>query len=190
MGISKKESFFQELFTTNYSRLYYVALSYVNDGEVAKDMVNDVFTHLWEDFDVDSDLYTAAYLVTNTRNRCIDYLRHSEVELRYAQLYAKLNDEDLLVEDEEKDDRLNRIYKVMENMPARTRFVMDQCYFENKKYIEVADILGLTTDGVRKHIMKALAMLRNEFSVNYKKGQGPKDVDNRYQNIESDKKDE
>lgn len=190
MRVSKKESLFQELFTANYSRLYYAALYFVNDADTAKDMVNDVFTRLWEDFDGDADTYTVAYLIANIRNRCIDYLRHSEVEMRYAQLYVKLHSEGLLAENEEKDERLDRIYKVMEEMPARTRFVMDQCYFENKKYAEVAEILDITTNGVRKHIMKALEMLRNEFSVNYKKGQGPKEADNRCLNIEYDKDDE
>lgn len=171
MRVSKKESLFQELFTTNYSRLYYAALYFVNDAETAKDLVNDVFAKLWEGFDGDTEIYTTAYLIANVRNLCIDYLRHSEVEIRYAQLYVKLHSEGLLAEDDEKDERLDRIYKVIESMPARTRFVLDQCYFENKKYAEVAEILGITTDGVRKHIMKALEMLRNEFSVNYKKGQ-------------------
>lgn len=177
MRVSKKESLFQELFTTNYSRLYYAALYFVNDAETAKDLVNDVFAKLWEGFDGDTEIYTTAYLIANVRNLCIDYLRHSEVEIRYAQLYVKLHSEGLLAEDDEKDERLDRIYKVIESMPARTRFVLDQCYFENKKYAEVAEILGITTDGVRRQIMKALEMLRNEFSVNYKKGQCSKNED-------------
>lgn len=56
-------------------------------------------------------------------------------------------------------------------MPPRTKFVIEQCYFEDKKYQEVAEILGLSRDGVRKNIMKGLSMLRNAFSVKYKKGQ-------------------
>lgn len=58
----------------------------------------------------------------------------------------------------------------MEAMPPRTKFIIEQCYFENKKYDEVAEILGLSCDGIRKNIMKGLALLRNAFSVNYKKG--------------------
>ncbi|NLI37013.1 MAG: sigma-70 family RNA polymerase sigma factor [Bacteroidales bacterium] len=179
MGATKKEKCFQELFTTNYSRLYYAALYMLNDSETAKDMVDDVFTELWENFGADSEMYTSSYLLKSVHNRCIDYLRHIEVKNRYAQLYLKLNSEGLLAEDDEKDERLEVIYKVMEQMPLRTRFVMDQCYFENKKYAEVAEILGISTDGVRKHVMKALAMLRNEFSVNYKKGYYPKKNNNR-----------
>ena len=66
------------------------------------------------------------------------------------------------------------IEQVMEAMPPRTKFIIEQCYFENKKYDEVAEILGLSRDGIRKTIMKGLALLRNAFSVNYKKGQGTK----------------
>ena len=66
------------------------------------------------------------------------------------------------------------VERVMEQMPPRIKFILEQCYFENKKYDEVADILGLSRDGIRKNVMKGLAMLRNAFSVNYKKGQGTK----------------
>ena len=86
-------------------------------------------------------------------------------------LYKQLHDDGLLYDDDDKDSRLDTIYKVLEEMPPRTRFIMEQCYFEDKKYVEVAEILGLSRDGIRAQVMKGLEMLRNVFSVKYKKGQ-------------------
>ena len=37
---------FEELFKANYSKLYYVALDWVEDAESAKDLVNDLFAEL------------------------------------------------------------------------------------------------------------------------------------------------
>ena len=84
------------------------------------------------------------------------------------------NETNFHISDDEEDERIAVIEQVMEAMPPRTKFIIEQCYFENKKYDEVAEILGLSRDGIRKNIMKGLALLRNAFSVNYKKGQGTK----------------
>lgn len=171
MGISKKEQKFQELFTENYSRLFFAALYMINDSETSKDLVNDTFASLWENFDPNSSSYNFTYLYNSVRNRCIDWIRHSEVENRYIELCIQQNSINLLAEDEEKDERLAMIYKIIESMPPKTRFIMDQCYLQKKTYAEVADILSVSKDAIRMHIMKALEMLRNEFSVKYKKGQ-------------------
>jgi len=179
MGQGNKAQQFKILYTENYSRLYYSALYFLHDSEVAKDMVNDVFTEIWEHFDPLRIQYTFAYLYTNVHNRCIDYSRHVAVENQFVSLYREMNREMTLSEAKEKDERLDVIYEVLKSLPQKTQFVVEQCYFNDKKYTEVADILGITTDGVRKHIMKALSAIREHFSVNYKKGQYPKDEENR-----------
>lgn len=168
-----KEKAFKELFEANYSKMYYAALFVVSNTDIARDMVNDVLAKLWENFDSCSNEYTPAYLFKITRNRCFDYLRHLNVENQYAKLYMDLYKSGI-IDDESHDERMDIIYRVMNEMPTRTRFVVDQCYFEGKKYAEVAEILGISKDGVRKHIIKALTLLRSAFSVNYKKGQVPK----------------
>lgn len=171
MSISKKEQEFQELFTKNYSRLFFAALYLVNDSETAKDLVNDTFASLWENFNSEISSYNYTFLYNSVRNRCIDWIRHSEVENRYIELCIQQNCMNLLAEDEEKNERLDIIYKIIETMPSRTRFIMDQCYMQKKTYVEVANILGVSKDTVRMHVMAALNVLRSEFSVKYKKGQ-------------------
>jgi len=173
MKEGEKQKLFKELFIKNYSRLYYAALYLLGDVEMAKDVVNDSFVNLWDEYRKEGNDrdYNFNYLYLCVRNQCLDIIRHNEVKSKYARLYKQLHQEGLLAEDEQKDDRLDVIYKVLEQMPPRTRFVMEQCYLENKKYAEVAEILGLSRDGIRAHVMKGLKMLRNEFSVKYKKGQ-------------------
>lgn len=42
---------FEQLFRENYVRLYYHALSFLNDEKTAKDTVNDVFEKVWMNFE-------------------------------------------------------------------------------------------------------------------------------------------
>lgn len=42
---------FGELYKSNYARLFYCAFDIVNDEEWAKDIVSDVFSRAWMDYE-------------------------------------------------------------------------------------------------------------------------------------------
>lgn len=159
---NKKEEAFKDMFGKNYSDMYYCALFFVNDAETAKDIVHDIFAKLWEEFSPDEHSYTAAFLRQCVRNRCLDHLKHENIKNRYAQLYSNFHQIGG-VEDDCHDEYVELIRQVMSRMSPRTRFIMDQCFYEHKKYAEVAAILGISTSGVKQHIVKALKMLRDAF---------------------------
>lgn len=175
MGNKNKEMRFKQLFSDSYSRLYYSSIYVVRDPDIAKDIVNDVFTDLWPKFDPDDSSYNFSFLFTIVRNRSIDYLRHKEVHNRFAQYYIKTTEYITEAGFDEREDRLQQVFKLIEQMPPRTKFIVEECYLKQKKYSEVAEILGITIDGVRKQIMKALSIIRKDFDVNYKKGHYPKE---------------
>ena len=76
---------FEELFKANYSKLYYVALDWVEDAESAKDLVNDLFAELWKQYERLQHEDVEAYLFQSLRNRCINYLKHQRVEQEYRE---------------------------------------------------------------------------------------------------------
>ncbi len=164
-GKKNKEKEFEKLFTDNYSRLYFYALTYINDSETCKDIVSDVFESVWDNYDrlgVRGDL--TAYLYSCISNKCIDYIRRQEIEEKYIDFHLKAAElHAYYPNNNEVDERMVKVAKVIERMPSRTRYVLEECYFNKKKYREVAEVLEITTDGVKKHIMKALKMLRDEF---------------------------
>lgn len=158
-----KRRLFQELFEQNYSKLYYVAVSIVGDEEDAHDIVSEFFASLWEHYGNDTQAYNNTYLYRGVQRRCLDFIKHSKVKNRFQQYY--LSEHTLFYDDETEDERLKKMEQVINNMPERTKFVLDKCYMEGMKYVEVAEILSISRDGVRKHITKALNMLRSAFSI-------------------------
>lgn len=164
-----REQAFRELFEQNYSAMYHVAMVIIKDADVAKDMIDDIFTDLWDVFDEKSSRFTPSYLVRSVRNRCLDYLKHERVKTAFARIYIERYKSGALNEVPD-DDRMEQVLHVISKMPQRTQFIMEQCYLEDKKYSEVAELLGITNSGVKNHIVKGLDMLRNAFSVKYKKG--------------------
>lgn len=158
-----KTSRFEQLYKENYARLYYYAFRFITDEEVCKDIVNDVFEKAWLHFeDLKPDTATA-YLYVQTRNRCIDHLRHRQVEEQYADFYRIVTEEDADIAPDEMEERVQRIEKCIEHLKDPTKTILKECYFDNKKYQEVAEEFDITIHGIKKHIMKALRLLREEF---------------------------
>ena len=144
---------FEELYTGNYSRLYYYAYQFLNDAEVSRDVVNDAFE------------YVVAILFQSVRNKSIDTFRHNKVEENYVALYSRMLSEEDAGLDEE-NEKIERIYKVLDSLTPQTRHIMEECYFNRKKYAEVAEMLNISPSAVKKHVMKALRLLREEFHIN------------------------
>ena len=57
-----------------------------------------------------------------------------------------------------------KIQKVLDGMTPHTRHILEECYLHEKKYKEVAAELNISISAVRKHIVKALKAIREEFA--------------------------
>ena len=66
---------------------------------------------------------------------------------------------------DEREERIRRIEALIEQLTDPTKSILKECYYENKKYQEVAEKWGISNSGVKKHIMKALKRLREEFGI-------------------------
>lgn len=169
MTKSQRDDIFEGLFHRNYQRLFLYATYLMRSNEMAKDIVSEAFSRAWERYaEIDANKLEA-FLMVAVRNRCLDLLRQKKTAYEYkeAQLLAEEIAED---GDTEYDERLDKVLDLINNMPAQTQFVIRQCYLEEKSYKDVAEIMNISTSGVKKHIMKGLNIIREYFSVNYKKG--------------------
>lgn len=156
---------FEQLFKANYNRLYRVAFQYLNDVEQSKDMVHDAFEYLWENYAEFRKQDPVAILFRRIRTKSIDAYRHARVAENYAVFYSRETSEAEEGSLEEEEEKIERIYKVLDGLPQQTRRVMEECFFNRKKYDEVAEILKISSSAVKKHVMKALRLLREEFNV-------------------------
>ena len=105
-----------------------------------------------------------SYLFIYVRNRSIDYLRHQDIHYAYAEFSQKLYENYTEVEFKEQDERMVKIQKVLDGMTPHTRHILEECYLHEKKYKEVAAELNISISAVRKHIVKALKAIREEFA--------------------------
>ncbi len=148
---------FEKIYTENYTRLYYYALHVVNEEETAKDILNDVFATLWNNIATTELSKINAYLMTSVRNRSVDHLRHVVLESQYTDEYLHIAE---IYCDDYSDEKDKLVEEMLAQLSPPTDVILRMCYLKRMKYAEVAEQLDISPNTVKKHIVKALKILR------------------------------
>lgn len=154
------KSEFEKLFDEKYKQLYYFAFDYLKEGDECRDIVSEVFAAIWNRRSKIDRKRIDSYLYSSVRNKCIDHLRqknriHRMVK-EYPLLFCEIDDEDW----QEKEQRIQLMQAEIKKMSSRTRYVLHEKYFNERSYKEIADLLGISVDGVSKILTRAFAQLR------------------------------
>lgn len=160
------EQAFELLFRKYYVRLCGFANKYFNNPEEAREVVQEVFTKIWngrKDLDLDESLNH--YLFKTASNISINKLRRKKVESRYVELYKQVylnNDgitphESLIAHDLDKN-----ITSAMKKIPPKCKIIFDLSREEGLGYNEIAKQLNISVKTVEAHMSKALSILRFE----------------------------
>lgn len=164
MGDIEKHEF-EIVFRTHYSALYHLALHYLQDADAAKDVVGEAFMAAWgKRHEVDFrkiDRYLYACVKNKSLTLASGCSPLADVDVSALQSVA----DDEIDTWQERERRISEIEKVIDTLPERTRHVLEQCYFNHQSYKQVAEEMGITTSGVKKHITKSLALLRMHFNI-------------------------
>lgn len=155
---------FDKIFSENYSRLHMYAYHITGNSEVSRDIVSDVFTGLWKNISSLDISKVNAYLMTSTRNRCIDHLRYTIQSDQYIKEYINCYSE-LYSDYSEELEKDKLVEQMLSQLPEQTRRILEMCYLQRKKYAEVAEELEISIDTVKKHVTKALKMLRDLYNT-------------------------
>lgn len=166
------EQAYKALYDMHYEALCIVALDLVKDSYIAGTLVNDLIFSLWENrknLQIQQSL--RAYLVKGIRNRCLNYLEHSQ---RKEEVYRSLHKQyDLsrslyplhqddpfysLLEKELDEQIKNAIRK----LPPLTKEIFLASRYQGMTYEEIAQKQQLSVDSVKYHIKSALSKLRED----------------------------
>ena len=155
-----KEINFNDLFRYNYRPLCLYALHYIQDVDLAEDIVQESYTALWEKLqDGAQVLNRKSYLYMMVRNRCLDHIRKKTIpteSLKPYDTYGIIEDDDA----QERSQTEARIWTAIDNLPEKWREVVIMSKRDGLKYEEIAEELGLSVNTVRNQISKALKILK------------------------------
>lgn len=156
-----RESDFDGIFRQYYEKLYRFVQQFIADRDDSHDIVTAVFEDLWRNFS-SIDLSTIQpYLYQTTRNRIIDFLRRDGKRQRYTAYAMKMTERyenpNTIIE---RNHNQKIIADVLHRIGPPTSEVLKACYIDGKKYKEVAEEMGMSLASVKKHMVKALKMVR------------------------------
>lgn len=166
-SVEKKEKDFKTLFDEFYVPFCLYAKRFVKNGEVARDICQDVFSRIWDKFDViDPDSGSLiGYIKASVRNRCVDYLRRQENE--YSYISNALNSTPVYADGPDQVYTLEELYKILldtlDEMPEENREVFIGTFIEGKTREEVARKLDVSVKSVGRYKGKVLAILKERF---------------------------
>ena len=148
-------------------KLFRLALRITFNRAEAEDVVQEVFVRLWEKRgELKSVQNLEGYLLLSVKNRCLNYLKHEEVERRHAEILLQEQDE------EDEDYRLMReemyraLHRAVDELPERCRQVFE-LHLQGKKNEEIAQVLELSVETVKTQKKKAMYFLRERLGKSY-----------------------
>lgn len=67
---------------------------------------------------------------------------------------------------QQREERISMIEEEIAKLPERTRIILRECYYNHMTYREVAEEIGISTEGIKKQLVRAMAHLRDIFNNN------------------------
>jgi RNA polymerase sigma-70 factor, ECF subfamily len=162
------EQAFELLYRKFFARLCAFTNKFLNDPEVAQEIVQDVFTKIWEcREDIDPEDSIKSYIFKIAQNLSINNLRRKKVESRYIEIYKLVYVEKLepsVFESLLAKELDENIIKSISHLPLQCRKIFELSRSEGLKYKEIAETLNISIKTVEAQMSKAFRVLRIELS--------------------------
>jgi RNA polymerase sigma-70 factor (ECF subfamily) len=157
-----KNKAFESVYNTFYDEIYCFAYKMADNISEAQDITSETFWKLFQkrqSFDSASNI--KAFLYITARNSCLDYLRRRKMMVARHQILAGTLDETFDLENHLLDIAyLKKVKATIESLPPRQREAIQLLYYEELKYKEVAEAMGITHWTVAELRERALSSLR------------------------------
>lgn len=157
----------ERAFTQAYDRyhklLYVLAYRYLMNVNMAEDVVQHVFSRLWEfRTELRVGISLKNYLFTMTKNHVLNLIRNenSAITKNYEMTQSAPAYEDNLIENLEKKELMSNFYKAVDMLPVQKREICLMKVREELTNQEIAERMKLSVNTVKTHYSEALKLLR------------------------------
>jgi RNA polymerase sigma-70 factor (family 1) len=155
-------SAFEHIFRMYWKPLYSIAKSKVNSHDEAEEVLQLVFSNLWEQRDHLHIDNLSAYLYTAVKNRIINTIRSRITQEKYWDYYRKFipqiqnTTENIVALDD-----MNEVLEAAVNrLPEKSRKVFKLSRFEGRTNSEIANLLKISEKAIEYHLTKSLKVIK------------------------------
>lgn len=156
----RDEAVFREWYDLFWDDMFIQAYKVLKDSSMSEDIVQEVFTDLWDKKQFHRIENLPAYLHQSVKYKVLKALRKNRIRqdhLRTSkEIQSKLSGTTPLMSEELKEEILH----YMERLPTKCRKVFYKSRFEHIPNREIAKEMGISIRTVETHISHALKLLR------------------------------
>lgn len=159
------EKAFERLFKDHFKSLHAYAYTFLKDNEMAEEIVQNVFCRIWEKRDqLKTDGSLKSYLYRSVHNESLNYIKHQKVKANFGVYYAgqmEHSEEQQQASVKVMTTELQQhITAAMNELPQQCRTIFQLSRFEQLKYQQIADQMGLSVKTIENQMGKALRLMR------------------------------
>lgn len=164
---SQNSTYFGELYDRYASKVYAKCISLLQKQPLAEDATQEIFTKIFlrlSTFNQDARFSTWVYAITY--NYCIDFLRKQKKQ-RYV---YKGDEKDLPDQEDEMSDaelvemEMERLYVVMEKIPADDKAILLMKYKDGLSIKDIAGILRKSESAIKMKLKRAKQKVRRRYN--------------------------
>lgn len=172
MHLTYKIENFEKIYALYFYKVRYFAFYYLRDYELATDVAQEVFVKIWEmpeDLDYTKDVFP--YLITITKNICMNLLRRREVQRKYDN-FSQNNIMDTINNEALHELPISALYsneveKILAISLKEMPFSIKETFLLNKvkelKYKEIAQVQNISIKTVEWRMAAAMRILQKKF---------------------------
>jgi len=159
----RDEEVFGQLFKAHFKPLRKYAFTFVQEQQLAEDIVQTIFYKLWARIEVlnfsDS---VAAYLYRAVYNESLNALKHNKVKRVYHSWFHRTMDKstDNAHKKLHHEELEKRLHRAISELPQQCRTIFQLSRFEDLRYQDISQRLGISPKTVENQMSKALKILR------------------------------
>ena len=162
-SLKNKNSEIIKVFDSYYESLCLYANKILNNITLSEDIVQDVFIKVWEKDITKSDVSIRPYLFKMVKNACISYFRKNRID--FTQIEDEIEVVDTTFEIQKiTDSQLEKLHKVIDDLPDKAHAVFIRVFVYNMKYKEVAEELEVSVNTVKSQLARSLQLIKSKLS--------------------------
>ena len=158
---------FEFLFKKYYLSLARFAWRYVGSKAIAEELVQELFTNLWEKRgELDTAGSVRSFLYKSARNLSLNHLKHQGVKNKYDhQWMAQKENPEIEFRDELREQQVrNAVAKAIEELPERSKMTYKLHRYDGLTYPEIAEVMDVSVKTVESQMTRTLKILRERLS--------------------------
>jgi len=159
----RDEAAFEQMFKTHFKRLHAYAFTILRDEIQAEEMVQQVFFKLWErNENLSLTGSVSSYLYRAVHNESLNYIKHQKVRSNHQLnvAYSMKNEVEHPAKKIMAGELEKKIHLALNELPEQCRTIFQMSRFDELKYREIADKLGISVKTVESQMSKALRLMR------------------------------